>query len=54
MKGLWHLKYQQIIFDVDDTLIDSAATENFSLHQLFAAHHWQLTPALQQNYHRYN
>lgn len=48
------MKYQQIIFDVDDTLIDSAATEKFSLQQLFAAHHWQLTPALQQNYHRYN
>ncbi|MDF7682492.1 YjjG family noncanonical pyrimidine nucleotidase [Lactobacillus sp. ESL0679] len=48
------MKYQQIIFDVDDTLIDSAATENFALHHLFAAHHWQLTPKLQQTYHKYN
>ncbi|WEV37042.1 YjjG family noncanonical pyrimidine nucleotidase [Lactobacillus sp. ESL0677] len=48
------MKYQQIIFDVDDTLIDSAATENFALHHLFAAHHWQLTSKLQQAYHKYN
>lgn len=48
------LRYQQIIFDVDDTIIDFAATEDFALHSLFNVHHWQLTPELQRQYHAYN
>lgn len=48
------LRYQQIIFDVDDTIIDFASTEDFALHSLFNVHHWQLTPELQRQYHAYN
>ncbi|WP_025006120.1 MULTISPECIES: YjjG family noncanonical pyrimidine nucleotidase [Lactobacillus] len=48
------MRYQQIIFDVDDTIIDFAATEDFALHSLFNVHHWQLTPELQRQYHAYN
>lgn len=48
------MRYQQIIFDVDDTLIDFAATENYALHHLFQAHHWPLSRALQSKYHAYN
>ncbi|WEV70927.1 YjjG family noncanonical pyrimidine nucleotidase [Lactobacillus sp. ESL0785] len=48
------MNYQQIIFDVDDTLIDSAATENFALQHLFNAHHWHLTTKLHKAYHTYN
>ncbi|BAQ56448.1 YjjG family noncanonical pyrimidine nucleotidase [Lactobacillus acetotolerans] len=48
------MRYQQIIFDVDDTLIDFAATEDFALHSLFNAHHWQLTNDIQRRYHSYN
>lgn len=48
------MRYKQIIFDVDDTLIDFAATENFALHSLFQAHHWQLTDNMQRDYHAYN
>lgn len=48
------MKYKQIIFDVDDTLIDFAATEDFALHSLFNKNHWQLTPELQRQYHSYN
>ena len=48
------LRYKQIIFDVDDTLIDFAATESFALHSLFKAHHWQLTDEMQRDYHAYN
>lgn len=48
------MRYQQIIFDVDDTLIDFAATEDFALHSLFNKNHWQLTPDLQRKYHAYN
>ena len=48
------MRYQQIIFDVDDTLIDFAATENFALHSLFNAHHWPLSTETQRRYHSYN
>ena len=53
-KGLTTLRYKQIIFDVDDTIIDFAATENFALHSLFNAHHWPLSQELQRQYHAYN
>lgn len=48
------MRFKQIIFDIDDTLIDFAATENFALHSLFKAHHWQLTAEMQRDYHAYN
>ena len=48
------LRYKQIIFDVDDTIIDFAATEDFALHSLFNAHHWPLSQELQRQYHAYN
>ncbi|MDF7637873.1 YjjG family noncanonical pyrimidine nucleotidase [Lactobacillus sp. ESL0791] len=48
------MRYRQIIFDVDDTLIDFYATESFALRGLFAAHQWKLTTALQRKYHSYN
>lgn len=48
------MKYKQIIFDVDDTIIDFAATENFALHSLFNAHGWPLSADLQRRYHAYN
>lgn len=48
------MRYQQIIFDVDDTLIDFAATENFAFTSLFKAHHWPYSVNLQRQYHAYN
>lgn len=48
------MHYKQIIFDVDDTLIDFAVTEDFALHKLFNAHHWHLTTDLQRRYNTYN
>lgn len=48
------MKYKQIIFDVDDTLIDFAATEDYALHALFSAHRWKLTNDLQRQFHAYN
>ncbi|WP_297815139.1 YjjG family noncanonical pyrimidine nucleotidase [uncultured Lactobacillus sp.] len=48
------MKYKQIIFDVDDTLIDFAATEDFALHSLFNSHNWPLSNELQRRYHSYN
>ncbi|WEV43693.1 YjjG family noncanonical pyrimidine nucleotidase [Lactobacillus sp. ESL0684] len=48
------MRFKQIIFDVDDTLIDFAATEDFALHALFKKHHWQLTREMQKRYHAYN
>lgn len=48
------MRYKQIIFDVDDTIIDFAATEDFALHSLFNAHHWPLSQELQRQYHAYN
>lgn len=48
------MKYKQIIFDVDDTIIDFAATEDFALNSLFDKNHWQLTADLQKQYHAYN
>ena len=48
------MRYKQIIFDVDDTIIDFAATEDFALHSLFNAHHWPLSAELQRQYHSYN
>ena len=48
------MQYKQLIFDVDDTLIDFAATEDFALHSLFDAHKWNLSTDLQKQYHSYN
>ena len=48
------MQYKQIIFDVDDTLIDFAATEDFALKSLFNRHHWELNADLQKQYHSYN
>ena len=48
------MQYKQIIFDVDDTLIDFAATENYALRSLFNRHHWELNADLQKQYHSYN
>lgn len=48
------MRYRQIMFDVDDTLIDFAATENFAFNSLFKAHHWPTSAALQRQYHAYN
>ena len=48
------MRYKQIIFDVDDTLIDFAATEDFALHSLFDANGWPLSSELQKQYHSYN
>lgn len=48
------MKYKQLIFDVDDTLIDFAATEDSSLHALFKSHKLPLSSDLQKQYHTYN
>lgn len=48
------MRYKQIIFDVDDTLIDFADTEDFALRSLFNSHHWPLNADLQRQYHAYN
>lgn len=48
------MRYRQIIFDVDDTLIDFAATESFAFNSLFKAHHWPVSAELQRQYHAYN
>lgn len=46
--------YKQLIFDVDDTLIDFAATEKSVLTRLFAKEHWPLTAKAAKDYHDYN
>lgn len=46
--------YKQLIFDVDDTLIDFAATEKNVLTRLFAKEHWPLTAKAAKDYHDYN
>ncbi|RVU71536.1 MULTISPECIES: YjjG family noncanonical pyrimidine nucleotidase [Lactobacillus] len=48
------MRYHQIIFDVDDTLIDFATTEDFAFNSLFKAHHWPTSPDIQRRYHAYN
>lgn len=48
------MRFKQIIFDVDDTLIDFADTENFALRSLFKSRQWPLTDELQRRYHSYN
>jgi putative hydrolase of the HAD superfamily len=48
------LRYQQLIFDVDDTLIDFEKTEKYVLQHLFADEHWPLTPQTERDYHDYN
>jgi putative hydrolase of the HAD superfamily len=48
------LRYQQLIFDVDDTLIDFEKTEKYVLKHLFADEHWPLTPETERDYHDYN
>lgn len=46
--------YKQLIFDVDDTLIDFQDTEKTVLTRLFAQEGWPLTAKAFQDYHDYN
>lgn len=48
------MRYKQLIFDVDDTLIDFKATEDYALKSLFKAHDWPLSLDLKRQYHAYN
>ena len=48
------MHYKQIIFDVDDTLIDFVATEDFAFNSLFNKHHWPVSAEIQRQYHAYN
>ncbi|MES5136444.1 YjjG family noncanonical pyrimidine nucleotidase [Lactobacillus jensenii] len=48
------MRYQQLIFDVDDTLISLASTESFALQSLFNAHNWRLSNNLRRQYYAYN
>jgi HAD hydrolase, TIGR02254 family len=48
------LIYKQIIFDIDDTIIDFDNTEYVALNSLFKFHGWNITPEIRKNYHAYN
>ncbi|MDO4912777.1 MAG: YjjG family noncanonical pyrimidine nucleotidase [Lactobacillus sp.] len=48
------MRYKQIIFDVDDTLIDFPKTEDYSLNKLFNSHGLTLTKDLKKKYHTWN
>ncbi len=47
-------KYQTLLFDVDDTLLDFGAAEKEALRLLFKEHDMTLTPAIEANYRRIN
>lgn len=42
--------FKTLLFDVDDTLLDFAATEKAALIKLFAHEHVRLTPAIEERY----
>lgn len=48
------MRYQQLILDVDDTLIDTNATEHDSLVQLFKSRGWKMTKDFEREFHSYN
>lgn len=55
LKGAAHLKsYQTLLFDVDDTLLDFKAAENYALQKLFSEHNVVLTDDIKQFYQEMN
>ena len=48
------MRYQQIILDVDDTLLDTEATVHDSLVQLFKSHGWEISDEFEKEFHAYN
>ena len=48
------MRYKQLILDVDDTLIDTFATEHDSLEMLFKSRGWRLTNDFEREFHAYN
>ncbi|WP_025028683.1 YjjG family noncanonical pyrimidine nucleotidase [Caldalkalibacillus mannanilyticus] len=47
-------KYQTLLFDVDDTLLDFGAAENLALHRLFEEQKMSLTSEIKGDYQRIN
>ncbi|UHA76280.1 YjjG family noncanonical pyrimidine nucleotidase [Paenibacillus sp. 481] len=47
-------KYQTLLFDVDDTLLDFGAAEQAALRMLFEDHHMPLTTELEADYKKIN
>lgn len=48
------MRYQTLLFDVDDTLLDFHAAEDQALKKLFASEKMPLTPELKQAYQKMN
>ena len=48
------MKYKNLLFDVDDTLLDFKAAENQALRALFAEVEIELTPEIEQTYKTLN
>ena len=46
--------YQNILFDLDDTLLDYGAAESHALKQLFSDFNLKLTPTVKQTFQNYN
>lgn len=46
--------YRNLLFDLDDTLLDYGAAEDHALQDLFAAYHLTLTPAVKRTFQDYN
>ena len=47
-------RYQNLLFDLDDTLLDYGAAEDHSLQTLFAEYDLQLTPEVKRTFQDYN
>ncbi|MGG0655272.1 YjjG family noncanonical pyrimidine nucleotidase [Rummeliibacillus pycnus] len=47
-------KYQTLLFDVDDTLLDFSAAEDEALHRLFAENNLELTDEVENRYREIN
>lgn len=48
------MTYHNLLFDLDDTLLDYEAAEDHALHQLFAEYDLKLTPATKRAFQSYN
>ena len=47
-------KYTDLLFDLDDTLLDFGATETQALRLLFATYNLEMTPQLEKDYKKFN
>ncbi len=54
LRGSTMVQYKALLFDLDETLLDFAASEDIALQKLFSDQNFSLTPDIKANYQKIN